>query len=224
MGLRQLTLAGLLVTAGCVPIPTPAVATLEHAPSAELDPLEVGEAVAVMSSRDGATRFIADCVRKDLAGGLRQNRVLTEDEARDAFFPWLEPSQMPRTDEQAQTFITRPAVAAKLQDLRLRYLVVVDVTSSESEGQGGEALFAGAAFLKASARAGAQVVDLAGGCCRPGGVADATGIQGYAHVMIYGFIVLSSVEQAACDRLSAALVEELRPAATKSRPAKPSAD
>jgi hypothetical protein len=209
MVVRLLVLAWLLATVACVPVPTPPVITLEEPPSADLEPLEMGEGVAVVPSREGATGFVADCVQKGLVGGLRRNRVLTADEARDAFFPWLEPSQMPRGDAAVQTFVARPAVAAKLRALALRYLVVVDLSTTDDDLEGGELLLAGGAFGKASARVSAEIVDLEAGCCRPGGAARATGIRGYAHVVIYGVIVVSSVQQPACDRLSAALVQAL---------------
>jgi hypothetical protein len=112
----------------------------------------------------------------------------------------------------AQAFVARPAVAEALQDLRLRYLVVVDVTSTD-DAVVAEALAVGGGFGKLSARATAEVVDLEAACCRPGGAASATGLQGYAHVMIYGFILLSAIEGPACDRLSAALARSLGPPA-----------
>jgi len=211
MILRLLLLGWLLLAAACVPVPTPPVVTLERPPSAELEPLAIDETLAVLPNREGASRSAADCVRENLSAKLRRNRVLTVDEARDGFFPWLEPDRVPKNDAAARGFVARPAVAARLRDLRLRYLVLVDLSLTESEGEGGEMLLAGAGFGKTSARATAQVVDLGAACCRAGGAARATGIWGYAHVVIYGVILLSSVEAPACERLSAALVQKLEP-------------
>jgi hypothetical protein len=210
--LRLLMLAWCFVVAACVPVPTPAVTSLEAPPSAQLDRLDRGEAVAVLPNRVSESGFVADCVRNNLARGLPQNRVLSADEASDLFFPWLEPYEVPKDDAAVQAFVARPAVAAKLRDLRLRYLILVDLNSAGSL-EGGELLFAGASFGKASARATAQVADLEAACCRSGGAATATGIRGHAHVVIYGVIILSAVEEPACNRLSAALVQRLKPAA-----------
>lgn len=219
MLLRLLIATGLLAAAACVPVPTPPVVTLEEPPSAALQPLEAGEAIAVLPSlvpsREAASETMAECVRNRLAEGLRRNRVLSADEARDAFFPWLEPSQVPRADPAVQAFVARAAVAQKLRELRLRYLVAVDLSTAEGEPVVGELLVAGAGFGKDSARLAARIVDLEDACCRPGGAARATGLRGYAHVMIYGVIVLSSLQEPACGRLSSALVEALEPAAAK---------
>ena len=71
------------------------------------------------------------------------------------------------------------------------------------------------AFGTATARLSARSVDLEEACCRPGGTARATGLRGYAHVMIYGVIVVSSLQEPACDRLSSALVQALEPSGAK---------
>jgi hypothetical protein len=212
MTLRLGMVPWLLVMAACIPVPTPSVVTLEEPPSAELARLAAGEAIVVLPNRERESQYVADCVREKLAEKLTQNRVLTADEVRDALFPWLEPNRTPRDDAMVQALVARPAVAQALQDLRLRYLVVVDLTSTD-DTVGAEVLAAGGGFSKVSARATAEVVDLEAACCRPGGAASATGLQGYAHVMIYGFILLSAVEGPACDRLGAALVQSLEPPA-----------
>jgi len=214
MILRLLVLAWSLVVAACVPVPTPPVVSLEQPPSAELDPLEEGEAVAVLPNRERESGFAADCVRDKLAQGLPRNRVLTADQARDFLFPWLEPGQVPEDDAEVRVFMARRAVAEKLEGLRLRYLVVVDLSSTGKLEDGVELLIGGFGYGRWSARAIAQVVDLEAACCRRGGTARATGIRGYAHMVFYGVVVLSSIEEPACDRLSAALVQELKPAAS----------
>ena len=89
------------------------------------------------------------------------------------------------------------------------------LSTGEADLEGGELLFAGAAFGKASARLSARIVDLEDACCRPGGAARATGIRGYAHVMIYGVIVLSSLQEPACGRLSSAILQALEPSAER---------
>jgi hypothetical protein len=207
---RLFLFAWSLAIVACVPVPTPSVVTLQEPPSADLDPLAAGEAIAVLPNREGDSRFVADCVRSNLSEGLSQNRVLSADEARDALFPWLEPGGVPNNDAAVRTFVARPAVAARLRDLRLRYIAVVDLRST-GDVEGAEVLLGGASFGKVSAGATAQVVDLDAACCRSGGTATATGIRGHAHVVIYGFILLSAVEEPACDRLSAALLQKLRP-------------
>lgn len=116
-----------------------------------------------------------------------------------------------------QAFVARPAVAAKLRELRLRYLVAVDLSMAEGEPVVGELLVAGGGFGRDSARLAARIVDLEDACCRPGGAARATGIRGYAHVMIYGVIVVSALQEPACARLASALVQALGRSAAETR-------
>ena len=216
--MRPLITVLLSALAACVPVPTPTVASLEAPPAAELEPLASGEALAVLPADEEESLYVAECVREDLAAALPGHRVLAMDEARDVLFPWLEPGQVPRDDAAVRTLLARPAVAAKLRDLRLRSLIEIDLVDETTVwGEGAELLLGGMNYSKVTDRVAARVVDLGAGCCRAGGRARATGIQGYAHATIWGVIILSAPQTAACHRLSAALARALRAPVSASR-------
>lgn len=213
--IRALAGSGLVALglAACVPVPTPTVSTMEEPPSAELAALRPGEAIAVLDDGAPDSSWVAGCVQERLASGLPQNRVLDDQAGRDRFFPWLEPGTVPRDDAAVARMFEHAATRDRLADERLRYILKIGLTE-ERVGDGFEQGLAGAAFWKLADRASAEVIDVEAQCCRPGGTARATGVQGYAHVVQWGFIVISMVETAACHELADALLEVLKPAAT----------
>jgi hypothetical protein len=192
-----------------VPVPTPPVVSLEEPPNTDLDPLDSGEAIAILAADEKDSLFVTNCVQEQLAEMLPDNRVMTTEEVRDLLFPWLEPGKVPKDDAAAQAFIARPATAAKVRELRLRYLIEIALVSTGTGIGAGFDLGGFGAGTK-SARVSAQVVDLEAGCCRAGGSARATGIVGGA-ILVWGIWIFPIVEGPACERLSAALVQKLTP-------------
>ncbi len=201
----------VLGLAACVPVPTPTVSTMENPPSAELTALRPGEAIAVLDDGAAESSWVAGCVQERLAKGLPGNRVLDDQTTRDRFFPWLEPDTVPKDDAAVARMFEHAAARNRLTDERMRYILKIGLTE-ESVGDGVEQVIAGAAFWKLTDRATAEVIDVEAQCCRPGGTARATGVQGYAHVVQWGFIVISMVETAACHELADTLLDVLKPA------------
>ena len=202
--------------AACVPVPTPTVSTMEEPPSAELSTLRPGEAIAMLDDGVPESAWVAGCVQERLAKGLPANRVLDDQSGRDRFFPWLEPGTVPQDDDAVARMFEHAVARNRLTDERLRYILKIGLTE-ESVGDGFEQVIAGASFWKVTNRAAAEVIDVEAQCCRPGGIARATGVQGHAHVVQWGFIVISMVETAACHELADALLDVLKPAASPSR-------
>ncbi len=202
----------LAVTACMVlPVPTPSVVKLEESPSADLPPLNPGEAIAVLAADEEESVFAGGCAQEKLAEALPENRVMTSYEARDLLFPWLEPDVLPKDDAAAQALMARPAVTAKVQELRLRYLIEVGlVTKSAGIDAYNDAGKFGVYAETRSAHVSARVVDLEAACCRAGGSATATGVATGA-VFVWGVAFFPVIQGPACNRLSAALAQQLTP-------------
>lgn len=210
--MRMYPLLVVACLSACVPVPSPPISTLEVAPAAEIEPLRPGESLAVLADTRKESGWSTDCLTKHLEGALPEVRVIDDAAVRDAFFPWLEiAGSLPVTDTAVAHFLARPRVQAKVEELGLRYIFVVR-HGFEQKGDGGEQGLAGAAFFKNTDRISMTAIDLQAACCRVGGKARAAGIVGYGHVVIYGFVLLSPTETAACSHLASALLAELRPA------------
>lgn len=201
----------MLVAAGCVPVPTPTVSSVTQPPDEAIVRLAAGEAIAVLNDGEEDSRYVAVCVQERLARRLDEVRVLDAATAQDTFFPWLEPGRLPTTDSKVAAMLEHAAARERFARERLRYIFTIRLTE-ESKGDGAEQVLAGAGFWKLTDHASARVIDLEAGCCRPAGTARASGVQGYAHVVQWGFILISRVETAACARLGDALIEVLEPA------------
>jgi hypothetical protein len=203
----------VLIVAACVPVPTPTVSSVTEPPDGAITRLAPGESIAVLDDGEDASLGVASCVQERLAPQLGDIRVLDAETARDRFFPWLEPAHLLTADDAVAAMLAHRAAAQRFADERLRYIFTIGLTE-ERKGDGYEQGIAGAAFWKLTDDATAQVIDIEAGCCRPAGSARATGVQGYAHVVQWGFIIISRVETAACHELADALLDVLKPAAT----------
>jgi hypothetical protein len=214
MTLRAVTIVLSLAVGGCIaiPLPAPSVVKLEESPSADLDPLDPGETAAVLAADEEESVYVAGCVQEQLAKAFPNNRVVPAAEARDVLFPWLEPGAMPKDDAEAQALMARPAVAAKIRELKLRYLIEVGLVSTRAGIDTFRAFDApmGVVAETESAHVSARVVDLEAACCRVGGSATATGVAAGA-VYVVGIMFLPVIEGPACNRLSEALVQQLAP-------------
>lgn len=77
--------------------------------------------------------FVA-CVGKVLR--KKNVSVLPEDEFINAMFPWFEPRVAPISVNDLSRLINRPAVAAKIKDNKIRYLVWLDGNTYNSDAKG----------------------------------------------------------------------------------------
>lgn len=197
----------LVATTACVPLPTPPITTLQTAPASELEPLLSGEAMAVLAG-DEQEDWTTGCLRDELARSLPGARMLSAQEVRDMLFPWLEPTSAPKDDAALAAIIARPAVAERLREERLRYVVVVRHTAGY-ETNGAEAVLVGASFGQQLDETSARIFDIRSARVLEGGSARAAAVIGHAHVVIYGVVAFSPTERAACHELRDALLKEL---------------
>lgn len=218
--MRRLALAAALLAGACVPVPTPTVTTIEAAPDPALARLRPGEAVAV-AVRAADDVWSGECLHERLAAALPEARLIAPEAARDAFFPWLEIGEDPLSDATLEAFLASPVVARRLADLRVRYLLLIRTDISDSAGGNAEMWLAGTVGGKMVHRTQVTALDVANVTERAGGTARSAGMQGWAHVLIYGVIVMSFPEAAACRAVADGLVEVLRPTAAASAGAAP---
>jgi hypothetical protein len=208
----RLALAVVLICiSACVPVPSPPISSLDVPPAADIEALAAGQSLAVLAGFEKTDAWSTDCLTGHLQDALPQVKVLDDTAARNAFFPWLERGwSLPMSDPAVAGFLARPHVLAKARELGLRYLLVVH-HEDETFGDLAEGGFAGVGFYKNTDRIDVTVIDLEAACCRRGGEASAAGVVGYGHALIYGFVLLSPTETAACARLASALLAEFRP-------------
>ncbi|MCB1993541.1 MAG: hypothetical protein KDG49_18990 [Geminicoccaceae bacterium] len=211
--MRMFFLVAVSCLSSCTawPVPSPPISTLEVPPAAEIEPLRPGETLAVLADDRMASGWSTDCLTGYLVEVLSKARVLDDSAVRDAFFPWLETAQsIPVSEAAASEFLARPRVAAKLRELGLRYILFVrHGVEAKRDPWRSQSL---AAFNEVVDRIAVTAVELETACFRVGGAARAAGIEGHFVVPIFGFVLLSPTESAACARLASALLVELRPA------------
>jgi hypothetical protein len=68
-------------------------------------------------------------------GGNRMN-VLSEADFRDALFPWFEPRTAPAKTSDLPELMSTPALADRLSELGLRYLVWIDGSTVRTDSAG----------------------------------------------------------------------------------------
>lgn len=124
----------LLPLAGCV---TNTVQQVREANTS----LASGDSVVVLGrrTRPSASETELDfisCVAKNLEGGANAIRTIPEPEFLDAIFPWFEPRTAPANSDDVPGLMQQPALAARLSEIGLRYLVWVDGSTQRTEQTG----------------------------------------------------------------------------------------
>jgi hypothetical protein len=76
------------------------------------------------------------CVGKSIGGGRDKVRVIPEQDFLDAMFPWFEPRTAPVNTSDLPQLISQPQLAARLNEIGLRYLVWIDGATKRTD-QGG---------------------------------------------------------------------------------------
>ncbi|MEL6367712.1 MAG: hypothetical protein AAFR91_11325 [Pseudomonadota bacterium] len=99
-----------------------------------------GESVVVMTKSYHAgnkteTGF-TDCVVKSVQKGGTGLNVLSGDEFVDLMYPWFEPRTVPNKIEDMPKLLRNPAIAKRMRDTGVRYVVWLD-GSTERPGGGG---------------------------------------------------------------------------------------
>jgi hypothetical protein len=83
----------------------------------------------------GAEDEFMDCVGDKIAGGSGIH-VQPNDAFMDSMFPWFEPSTAPQRAEGMADLLSRPAVAKRLGETGVRFVVWVDGSTRRTDGGG----------------------------------------------------------------------------------------
>jgi hypothetical protein len=76
------------------------------------------------------------CVGKNVGGGASKLNVVQEQEFLDAMFPWFEPRTAPVNTSDLPELIGQAPLAARLNEIGLRYLVWIDGATKRTEQSG----------------------------------------------------------------------------------------
>jgi len=132
--LKWLCLLAMLPLTGCV------TATVQQVREGNTG-MEEGDSIVVLGRRDRPSNnetelnFI-DCVAANLGKGGNRMRVIDERTFRDAVFPWFEPRTAPAKTSDLPELMASPVLAARLQEIGLRYLVWIDGSTVRTESGG----------------------------------------------------------------------------------------
>jgi hypothetical protein len=76
------------------------------------------------------------CVGKNVGGGSSKLKVIQEQDFLDAMFPWFEPRTAPVNTSDLPDLIGQAPLAARLNEIGLRYLVWIDGATKRTEQSG----------------------------------------------------------------------------------------
>ncbi len=97
-----------------------------------------GESVVVLGRRHRADRESEDsfnsCVAKSLSS--RKLPVYSEQDFKDALFPWLEPRTAPISSEALNRMLDEPIIAQRIKSTGVRFMVWVDGQTEEIDSGG----------------------------------------------------------------------------------------
>lgn len=211
---RALPLLVLGLISGCV---TASVEQIQTRPAARVDS---GEWTVVLGRRHNAEyqteRDFTDCVRSSLA---RRLAVLEEDTFVDRMFPWFEPRTAPMNAEDLARTLADDAVARRLDETRIRYLVWIDGTIRPGDeggamscavGPGGGGCL-GFLWWEKNAAYEASVWDLDDLGSLGKITIDAAGTS-YVPALVVPVPLIARTDAAACESVVAQLREFLTPA------------
>lgn len=87
------------------------------------------------SNQETETSFLS-CVGRRMNAGSNRVKVIDEDDFRDAVFPWFEPRTAPTNTSSLPELIAQPNLAARLNEMGLRYLVWIDGDTDRTDSSG----------------------------------------------------------------------------------------
>ena len=133
-GLRLAVSATLAVAlSGCV------TARVEEFMQTDIE-MSGDEAVVILTNRQDAVIETEDSFSECLFGQLRSRagdvNIISENRFKDEMFPWFEPRLAPTRAEMVNVLLDEPIIAAKVEDLNVRYLVWIHGESEARNKQG----------------------------------------------------------------------------------------
>lgn len=92
--------------------------------------IQAGDGVVILARRHHSTheteKDFIDCIADSLAGGKQEIIVHDSTEFEDTLYPWFEPSTAPLNMVDMSELLDRPAVAERVKDTGVRFLVWLD--------------------------------------------------------------------------------------------------
>lgn len=77
-----------------------------------------------------------ECVSRNIGGRSKDFTVISEQEFMDSLFPWFEPRTAPLDSRDLPELMRRPALAERLREIGLKYLVWVEGTTRRTSESG----------------------------------------------------------------------------------------
>jgi hypothetical protein len=124
----------ILLLGGCV------TSTVQEIREADTGMVE-GESIVVLGrstlpSKTETEHGFVSCVSRNVSGGRGGLQVVDEQTFRDALFPWFEPRTAPANTSDLPELINEPFLAARLEELGLRYLVWIEGDTDRTDSGG----------------------------------------------------------------------------------------
>ena len=180
--------------------------------------IEINESVVILGRRqasDYETRSeFVDCVGERMTRGDGAISIVPEQEFVDAMFPWFEPRTAPLRTRDLERLMTEDAVADRMTEFGIRYIVWLDGQTERSDrngsisctiGPGGAGCF-GFGSWEDDANFEARVWDV-DSLSNVGTIStDASG-QSYMPAIVIPIPLIARVEANACSRLASQLKE-----------------
>ncbi len=98
------------------------------------------DAVVILTNRQDAVVETEDSFSQCLYGQLRSRasevNIISENQFKDEMFPWFEPRLAPTRAELVNVLLEEPVIAAKVENLNVRYLVWIHGESEARNKQG----------------------------------------------------------------------------------------
>ena len=98
------------------------------------------ETVVIMTNRQDAIveaeSSFSDCLYDELARGGKSVNIISETQFKDELFPWFEPRLAPTRPEAMAPLLEQPRIAARIEELNVRYLVWIHGESEALNKQG----------------------------------------------------------------------------------------
>jgi hypothetical protein len=100
-----------------------------------------GESLVILGRRSRPVNAeteldFVSCIAKGVSKGSDGIAVIPEKQFRDALFPWFEPRTAPVNTRDMPEIMAQPALAARLEEIGLRYMVWVEGNTERTDSAG----------------------------------------------------------------------------------------
>jgi len=145
---KHLVPASKLLLAGALLVSTSACITSRVENNREaVTGIEAGQSVVIMAKsyhlgNETEAKYI-NCIENALGRGSDGLNVIPHRDFVDALFPWFEPRTAPGETKGLAKLMERPGVAAKIQDMGVKYIIWLDGDTEKVAGGGSLSCAAG---------------------------------------------------------------------------------